>query len=88
MYDPECFTAGWNMCLMPGFLKLFTEKHGRIDLLHHAVERVAHDLYLRAGSIGLAPPAFVTDPGPDLAALLPDVAVNLIPSRPDPLPGA
>ncbi len=34
VYDPECFTAGWNLCLMPGFLKLFTEQQDRIPLLH------------------------------------------------------
>src|SRR6476646_2282735 len=29
VYDPDCFTAGWNLCLMPGFLKLFTEQQDR-----------------------------------------------------------
>ena len=47
VFDPECFTAGWNLCLMPGFLKLFTEQQDRIALLHQVVQQAAFDLYFK-----------------------------------------
>jgi hypothetical protein len=71
VYDPECFTAGWNLCLMPGFLKLFTEQQDRIPLLHQAVQQAAFDLYFKSGGLGLPTPAFVTDPGLDLSDTFP-----------------
>ena len=50
VYDPECFTAGWNLCLMPGFLKLFTERQDRIPLLHQVIQQAAFDLYFKNGT--------------------------------------
>jgi hypothetical protein len=68
VYDPACFTAGWNLCLMPGFLKLFTEEQDRIELLHQVIQQRAFDLYFKDGAIGLPRPDFVTSPGLDLHA--------------------
>jgi hypothetical protein len=69
VHDPEYFTAGWNLCLIPGFLKLFTEKQDPIVLfqdfsLQDVIKQAAFNLYFKSGRLtGLAPPAFVTDPG-------------------------
>jgi hypothetical protein len=78
VYDPECFTAGWNLCLMPGFLKLFTEQQDRIRLLHQIIQQAAFDLYFKNGAAGLPTPTFVTDPGIDLAAKFPTMTLNLL----------
>ncbi len=80
VYDPTCFTAGWNLCLMPGFLKLFTEKQDRIELLHRVIQQAAFDLYFRKdGVIGLGQiPTFVTDPGLDLNAMFPTIRLNVL----------
>lgn len=78
VYDPACFTAGWNMCLMPGFLKLFTEQQDRIALLHHVIQQAAYDLYFRESTIGLPTPVFVTDHRIDLRARFPDLMMNVL----------
>lgn len=78
VYDPECFTAGWNLCLMPGFLKLFTEQQDRIDLLHKVIQQAAFNLYFKCGDIGFPTPGYVTDPGLELNALFPKLAVNVL----------
>jgi hypothetical protein len=80
VYDPECFTAGWNLCLIPGFLKLFTEQQDRIPLLHQVIQQVAFDLYFKDSAIGLVTPPFVTDPGIDLGAKFPGTTLNLLPA--------
>ena len=79
VYDPECFTAGWNLCLMPGFLKLFTEQQDRVELLHKVIQQAAFDLYFKSSDIGFPTPADVADPGLDLNAKFPTLAVNLLP---------
>ena len=78
VYDPECFTAGWNLCLMPGFLKLFTEQQDRIPLLHQVIQQAAFDLYFKNDAIGLTTPSFVTDPGVELDVMFPAMVVNLL----------
>lgn len=78
VYDPECFTAGWNLCLMPGFLKLFTEQQDRIPLLHQVIQQAAFDLYFKDGAVGLPTPAFVTESGIDLVAQFPSMTLNLL----------
>lgn len=78
VYDPACFTAGWNLCLMPGFLKLFTEQQDRIELLHQVIQQAAFDLYFKGCSLGLQPPEFVTTRELDLNALFPEIKVNLL----------
>lgn len=82
VHDPQCFTAGWNLCLMPGFLKLFTEQQDRIPLLHRVIQQAAFDLYFKSGAIGLQTPSFVTDPGLDLKAKFPKITVNKFPAKP------
>jgi hypothetical protein len=78
VYDPEYFTAGWNLCLMPGFLKLFTEQQDRIPLLYRAIQQAAFDLYFKGSAVGIPTPTFVVDPGLDLIAVFPGMVVNLL----------
>lgn len=78
VYDPECFTAGWNLCLMPGFLKLFTEQQDRIPMLHQVIQQAAFDLYFKSNVLGLPTPPYVTDPGLDLNADFPTMVLNLL----------
>ncbi len=81
VYDPECFTAGWNLCLMPGFLKLFTEQQDRMTLLHEAIEQAAFDLFFRGELLGLRCPAFVRDHGRNLKAEFPNWVPNVLSPR-------
>jgi hypothetical protein len=79
VYDPDCFTAGWNLCLMPGFLKLSTEQQDRIPLVHKVILQAAFNLYFRGDVIGMPTPTYVTDPGLDLSTEFPDLRLNLLP---------
>ncbi len=62
VHDPEYFTAAWNICLMPGFLKLFTEKQDCIPGLQEVLQQAAFNLYFKDRAIGLDLPAHVSDP--------------------------
>jgi hypothetical protein len=81
VYDPDCFTAGWNLCLMPGFLKLFTEQQDRIPLLHQVIQQAAFNLYFQGEGIGIQTPPYVTAPGLDLSADFPKLGLNLLPPQ-------
>ncbi len=78
VYDPECFTAGWNLCLLPGFLKLFTEQQDRIALLHQVIQQAGFDLYFKEDVLGMPTPPFVTAPGIDLGTRFPSMTLNLL----------
>jgi hypothetical protein len=78
VHDPDFFTAGWNLCLLPGFLKLFTEAQDRVPLLHRVIQQAAYDLYFRQPSAELPRPGFVSDPGLDMAVLFPKWKPNLV----------
>ena len=68
-WDADAFTAGWNLCYMPFWAGMLTEKqHPHVEL-KQAVRQAVWDLYFRANPV-CAPPDFVTDPGIDLAAVL------------------
>jgi hypothetical protein len=79
VYDPEYFTAGWNLCLMPGFLKLFTEQQDRVELLQKVIQQAAFDLYFKNAALGIAAPEYVVDPCYDLGAMFPGFTPNVLP---------
>ena len=60
---------GWNLCYMPFWAGMLTERQHPHPELEMAVRQAAWDLYFRADPV-CDPPDFVTDPGIDLDALL------------------
>ncbi|MBD64741.1 MAG: hypothetical protein CME62_06015 [Halobacteriovoraceae bacterium] len=70
VFDPEFFTAGWNICLMPDFLKIYTEKQSGTDYIARCLKQAGFDLYFKSGVV--APNEYVVDPGIDLKARFPD----------------
>lgn len=68
-WNPEAFTAGWNLCYMPFWAGMLTEEQHPHPELEKAVRQAAWDLYFRADPV-CDPPEFVTDPGVDLDAML------------------
>ena len=68
-WDPDAFTAGWNLCYMPFWAGMLTEEQHPHAELARAVRQAAWDLYFRDDPV-CAPPDFVTDPGIDLDAIL------------------
>ena len=70
-WDPDAFTAGWNLCYMPFWAGTLTERQHPHPQLEMAVRQAeaAWDLYFGDNPV-CDPPEFVTDPGVDLDAIL------------------
>ena len=68
-WDPDAFTAGWNLCYMPFWAGMLTERQHPHPELEAAVRQAAWDLYFRQRPV-CTPPDFVTDPGIDLNVVL------------------
>jgi hypothetical protein len=76
VHDPRYFTIGWNMCLMPNFLRDLTEEQNSEVFFQKLIKQVSFDLYFRDGN-SLAPD-FVSDQEIDLNRYLPLSEVNLL----------
>ena len=68
-WDPGAFTAGWNLCYMPFWAGMLTERQHPHPVLQSAIRQAAWELYFRDDPV-CAPPDFVTDPGIDLRSIL------------------
>ena len=68
-WDPNAFTAGWNLCYMPFWAGMLTERQHPHPELEAAIRQAAWDLFFRHDPV-CALPHFVTDPAIDLDALL------------------
>ena len=68
-WDPDAFTAGWNLCYMPFWAGMLTERQHARPELEAAVRQAAWDLYFRHAPV-CTPPDFVTNPGIDLDEIL------------------
>ncbi len=79
-WDPGAFTAGWNLCYMPFWAGMLTEKQHPHPQLEAAVRQAAWNLYFRVDPV-CEPPEFVNDPGIDLAHLLGTQPIRVL--RPD-----
>jgi len=79
-WNPDAFTAGWNLCYMPFWAGMLTEPQHPHPELEAAVRQAAWDLYFRDNPV-CAPPEFVTNPGIDLDALLDDQPILLLSGR-------
>ena len=82
-WDPNAFTAGWNLCYMPFWAGMLTEPQHPYLELERAVRQAAWDLYFRQDPV-CAPPDFVTDPGIDLEAILGGQPVLILDGRTGP----
>lgn len=79
-WDPDAFTAGWNLCYMPFWVGMLTEEQHPHPLLERAIRQASFDLFFRNDPV-CNPPAFVEDPGLDLAALLKGRPLRLLRPR-------
>ncbi len=68
-WNPDAFTAGWNLCYMPFWAGMLTEEQHPHEGLERAIRQAAWDIYFRQNPV-CEPPSFVEDPGLDLDALL------------------
>ena len=68
-WDPDAFTAGWNLCYMPFWAGMLTERQHPHEELERAIQQASWDLYFRNNPV-CELPDFVEDPGIDLSTLL------------------
>ena len=68
-WDPDAFTAGWNLCYMPFWAGMLTEAQHPHRLLESAIRQASWNLYFQDDPV-CSPPEFVKDPGMDLKDLL------------------
>jgi hypothetical protein len=47
VHDPQYFTAGWNMYLIPGFLRVLTEEQAQMPLFAKCLQFVAWNLFFK-----------------------------------------
>ena len=68
-WNPDCYTADWNLCYMPFWAGMLTEDQHPDKELQIAIKQASWDLYFRSNPV-CDPPDFVRDPGLDLHSLL------------------
>ena len=68
-WNPDFFTAGWNLCYMPFWAGMLTERQHPHPELEQAIRQASWDLYFRDNPV-YRPPNLVENPGLDLNSLL------------------
>ena len=76
-WDPDAFTAGWNLCYMPFWVGMLTEdQHPHVDL-QQAIKQASWCLFFADNPV-CEPPPFVHDPKFDLAGALRGQSVQVL----------
>ena len=68
-WDPDAFTAGWNLCYMPFWAGMLTEYQHPLPELQTAIKQASWDLYFGDDPVCNAPD-FVEDQNVDLSGML------------------
>ncbi|OGR10051.1 MAG: hypothetical protein A2341_05420 [Deltaproteobacteria bacterium RIFOXYB12_FULL_58_9] len=76
-WDPQAFTAGWNLTYMPYWAGMLTEEQHCHDLLQQAIRQASWNLYFAADPV-CPPPDYVTNPGLDLKQILGDTPLLVL----------
>lgn len=68
-WDPDAFTAGWNLCYMPFWAGMLTEDQQPHEQLRQTIQAAAWFLFFEQNPV-CNPPGFVENPGSDLDDIL------------------
>ena len=79
-WNPDAFTAGWNLCYMPFWAGMLTEEQHPHEDLERAIRQASWDMYFRENPV-CEPPGFVEDPGLDLDSLLDGQPILILAGR-------
>ncbi|MXZ02606.1 MAG: hypothetical protein F4Y88_02705 [Chloroflexi bacterium] len=84
-WNPDAFTAGWNLCYMPFWAGMLTENQHPLSDLQLAIKQASWDLYFRENQV-CDPPEFVKDQGIDLHQVLDGQRLLIMaPKEPEPV---
>ena len=81
-WDPDAFTAAWNLCYMPYWAGMLTEEQHPHEELQNAIKQAAWFLFFSNNPV-CEPPSFAEDPGIDLDGLLEGQPILVL--RPNPV---
>lgn len=84
-WNPDAFTAGWNICYMPFWAGPLTEDQHPHEGLRQAVQQASWDLFFRDNPVCISPD-FVNDPGLDLDSMLGEQPLLLLAGEAKPPP--
>lgn len=79
-WDPNAFTAGWNLCYMPFWAGMLTEEQNPHPELEKAIRQAAWNLFFHDDPV-CDPPDFVTNPGIDLNTILGEQPILVLARR-------
>lgn len=82
-WDPEAFTAGWNLCYMPYWAGMLTEEQHPHPELQQAIQQASWNLYFRGNAV-CRKPNFVENPGMDLDSVLDGEPLLILEAPPRP----
>ena len=82
-WDPDFFTAGWNLCYMPFWAGMLTEEQHPHEELAKAIRQASWDLYFRKDRV-CRPPVGVENPGMNLESLLGSQRLRVLLKEPSP----
>ena len=68
-WNPDAFTAGWNLCYMPFWAGMLTEAQHPYPELEQAIRQASWELFFSTDPV-CEPPDFVADTGIDLSSVL------------------
>lgn len=68
-WNPDAFTAGWNLCYMPFWASMPTKEQHSHPELTQAFRQASWDLYFKNNPV-CEPPDFVSNPNVDLECIL------------------
>ncbi len=70
-WNPDAFTAGWNICYMPFWAGMLTEEQHPHPELEWAIRQASWELFFQDNRV-CQPPEFIENPGLDLDKILAD----------------
>jgi len=76
-WDPNAFTAGWNLCYMPFWVGILTEDQHPHPELQKTIQQASYDLFFKSNPVCAAPP-YIRDHGINLTALLGDQTIQIL----------
>lgn len=76
-WDPDAYTAGWNLCYMPFWAGMLTEKQHPVPQLQAAVHQASWNLYFADNPV-CPPPDFVENPQFPLDEILQGQSIQIL----------
>lgn len=78
VFDPDYFTAGWNMVLIPGFLRVLTEEQAQSPLFSRCIQALAYRLFFKSNPVAAPTVLPELDSATELPSWLSDFSPRIL----------